>query len=142
MINKFKYVLFFLSFMSLFTACKKQVAGPKGESGTNGKNGNTNQSHIKEFTLLAYEWKTNTVNYDWNATINTELVTDEVIEKGLVNVYVNVNSVWMPLPYMREDFHLRYKLSKGKIGLNYFKLHGVADQPGAMNIKVSIVSPK
>jgi hypothetical protein len=142
MIKFFKKGVYFLILVILFAACKKQVAGPKGESGINGKNGNANQSHIKEFTLLSQDWKTNTVRMDWNASIATELITDDVIQKGMVCVYLNVNGRWTSIPHAFDDFRLQYKLSKGVIGLNYLETHGVAAQPGAMNIKVSIVSPK
>ncbi len=142
MIKFYKKSVYFLILAILLIACKKQVAGPKGESGINGKNGNANQSYIKEFTLLPQEWKTNTVRMDWNANIVTDLVTDEVIQKGMVCVYLNVNGRWTSIPHAFDDFRLQYKLAKGVIGLNYLETHGAADQPGAMNFKVTIVSPK
>lgn len=138
----FKYFVICLSVLLIFSACKKQVAGPKGESGLPGQNGNANQTVISSFLILSQAWQTNTIKKDWNTDYFTDLITDEVLLKSEINVYAQINGNWYALPYTIQDFHLQYSLVKGTLHLNYFKSHQVANQPASMNFRLVIVSPK
>lgn len=138
----FKYILLLILLSTFLVACKKYVAGPKGETGQAGKNGNANQTSISTLAILSQQWVTNNVKKDWNTDIFSDLITTDVILKSQVDVYVSINSEWHELPYSNGDRHLQYVLVLGKIHLNYFKTHGVDNQPDAMNFRVLIISIK
>lgn len=140
-IQSIKFIWIIL-LLGMIVACKKQVAGPKGETGMAGQNGNANQNNIDSFLLLSQDWVTNSVKKDWNANVFNSLITENIVQSGNVDIYVNVNSEWFRLPYTKDDFHLQYKLSNGLIILNYFKSHGVADPPDPMRFRMVIVSSK
>ncbi len=140
--NIFKFIFCLATLLVFLTGCKKQVAGPKGESGLNGKNGNANQTSMSSFIILSQAWQTNNVRKDWNTDYYTDLINDEVIQKSSISVYVQINGAWFPLPYTKEDYHIQYNLISGSLHLNYFKSHQVANQPASMNFRLVIVSPK
>ena len=123
-------------------ACKKQVAGPKGETGNSGMNGNANHNTVNSFLVLTQAWLTNNVKKDWNTDYPCDLLTIAAIEQSAITVYVQIDGAWFPLPYGKDDFHLQYSLVPGTLHLNYFKSHQVANQPASMNFRLVIVSLK
>ena len=137
-----KHICLILCVLLLAVTCKKQVPGPKGAPGKPGLNGNANQTTVSNFLILSQSWLTNNVKKDWNTDYPNDLLTNSVIENAAVNVYVQINGAWFPLPYTTQDFHLQYNLQPGVLHLNYFKSHQVANQPVSMNFRLVIVSQK
>lgn len=142
MIKIVKYT-FGCLFITLFlVGCKKQVPGDKGAKGSDGYNGNANQTVDASFLILSQAWLTNNVKKDWNTDYFTTAISEAVIQNAAISLYVQVDGAWFPLPYTKEDFHLQYNLQPGSLHLNFFKSHQVANQPASMNFRLVIVSPK
>ena len=79
---------------ALFTNCKKGDTGPQGEPGTNGKNGNAN---VKSTTQSNVVWVYS--DPDYVTTINMPEITQDILSKGAVLVYINTgNEVYTQLP--------------------------------------------
>jgi hypothetical protein len=81
-------------------ACSKNVAGPKGDPGTPGKNGNTDQATTAVVELSSDAWSvlpTNTAD-QWQATIFVEAISKEVLSNGEVQVYILKDNFWWALP--------------------------------------------
>lgn len=127
--NKPSYLVLLISSL-LFMACKKE--GPAGADG----NANVKSGTV---SLTNADWKwasswalttsagSNTIYSTRYADINTELVTQDIVDKGSVQVFFKPdNDEWAPLPFSFIDvtrnysFNFMYDHKPGKIRLHYF----------------------
>lgn len=129
-----------LPLLFLFNTCTKSVAGPKGEPGTAGKNGNLKQTYIGPFTQPASSW-----SFDgsrWNSIIYVSEISSDVISKGEVRVYMLVGSEWWSLPYAVGNLFTQMSIEKGLVHLLRSKIHdGPPAQPVATNFRIVVFSP-
>jgi hypothetical protein len=82
---------------ALFSSCKKEAGpeGPQGPAGTNGKNGNANvKSQIS--TNLVWTYNASTLAYE--TLITNPNITQDIVDKGAVLVYLQVNNNYVQLP--------------------------------------------
>lgn len=118
-------------------SCKKYVAGPKGEPGTPGKSGNTVQTS-RGFTPLTWTFN----GAWWNASINVPEITENVLAKGDVEVYMLVNNQWWSLPYAVGDVFMQMSIEKSWVRLKYSKIHdGPPAQPSGISFRVVVLAP-
>ena len=121
-------------------SCTKQVAGPKGDSGTAGLAGNLKQSSITSFKVLASSWSLNDKVWEFTAVLSN--ISADVIEKGEVKIYREVNSQWWPLPYGNGYIFTQYSLSPGTVRFNTTHIHGgVPEKPSDANYRIVIFLP-
>ncbi len=124
--------------MFAFSSCTKHVAGPKGEPGTDGKKGNLKKTE-RTFTVSASSW----VNTGWyNAKVYFPEITNDVLKKGDVEVYMKIGTQWWSLPYGVEDVFMHHSIEFEYINFEYSKIHGVPPTaPGDRTFRVITYSP-
>lgn len=123
-------------------ACKKE--GPAGPAGAPGEDGNANvRSGTVSLTNADWKWNsfwtfttstgTQTLYATRYADINTELLTQEIADKGAVQVFFKPDKdEWVPLPYHFLDvtrnyfFNIVYSYKAGRIQLHYFWTSNIA----------------
>jgi len=141
---KLFFVIPVFIFMLTGSSCTKNVAGPQGDPGTPGKPGNLKQSHINPIKITSSYWSmkaTTTYNY-WEAVIVVSEITQDVIEKGEVKLYMENNSQWSALPFSDHYIFTQYSIEKGLIRLNCSHIHGgTPTKPLDTNYRIVIFSP-
>lgn len=114
----------FLSFailaMILFSCTKPGPIGPTGPAGTNGKDGvagtngaagangtngtngiNGNANVIGSNTVVSSNWTSlsdDGINFDYSITVTWASITQAIVDKGVVMVYLQNGSSWIALP--------------------------------------------
>jgi hypothetical protein len=121
-----KFFLLFVIFMStLMITCKKEeIQGPKGEPGTPGGGGNASINNSSIFTIATTQWKAKSDSSGWVVSINSELITQAVAEKGAVKVYELLNDSWWELPFTQGDLFTQFGFVAGKVDLEFVDIHG------------------
>ncbi len=127
------FLLFALS------SCKKDVAGPKGDPGTNGGTGNLKKSE-RTFTVQASSW-VNTLGF-YSTNVYFPEITNDVITKGEVKVYMQIGTQWWSLPYAVGDIMMHQSIELDYLHLNYSRIHGVPpSSPGQVTFRVVVFAP-
>jgi hypothetical protein len=125
----------FLSFailaMIFLSSCTKPEAGPvgpQGPAGTNGTNGtngiNGNANVIGSNTIVINNWtavSNNGTYFTFNSTITWTTITQAIVDRGTVVVYMQDGSSWLALPYTEAgqtgSLTLGYRISVGVVTL-------------------------
>jgi hypothetical protein len=128
-----------IPFVLVSLSCTKQVAGPKGDPGTPAKNGNAKQTTSVIFNQASSAWLAN--GDDWESYIFLSEITDNVLTKGEVRVYIESNATWWPLPYGVLDTFIQMTIEKGRVKLNCSRIHGGPAKPASSNYRVVIMEP-
>ena len=124
----------------LFTDCTKQVAGPKGDPGKPGTLGNLRQSVISSLKVASQSWTLN--NAKWEVLIFDETITNTVINKGEVILYMQKDSTWWALPHGEKFIFTQYSIEQGIVRLQCTHVHGgVPDRPLDANYRVIVLAP-
>ncbi|MDX1912408.1 MAG: collagen-like protein [Saprospiraceae bacterium] len=99
-----KKVLSMLLMISLatFMSCKGEQGdtGPAGPAGQNGQNGQDGNANIKTFTttVSSSNWVEILDDYS-EAQVNVPIITSDIVNSGLVMVYMQSGSSWTAWPY-------------------------------------------
>jgi len=135
-----KTLLFAIPFLLLsLVACKKDVAGPKGDPGKDGGKGNLKKSE-RTFTVQSASWVNNSGFYSSNVYFPE--ITNDVISKGEVEVYMKVGTQWWSLPYLVGDIVMHQSIEFETLHLEYSRIHGVPpSSPGAVTFRVVVYAP-
>lgn len=132
----------------MITSCKKE-----GSMGPPGADGNANvRSGTVSLTNADWKWASSwalttstgssTIYSTRYADINTELLTQEIADKGSAQVFFKPsNDGWVPLPFIFLDvtrnyfFNFMYEYKQGKIRLHYFWTSNIvgAGNPTGLN---------
>jgi hypothetical protein len=120
-------------------SCKKEVIGPKGDKGVAGGQGNLIQTH-RVFTLSSNAWTSNLGV--WWAKVYAPEITNEVINKGEVRVYMKVNNAWWSCPYAVGNLFMEQEIEQGYLNLKYSHIHGdPPPAPIATEFKLVVYKP-
>jgi hypothetical protein len=120
--TKFLYVATVLAlFISLY-ACKG-LAGDVGPTGATGATGATGPAGASGSSGAIYsDWITPTFSSTtFSATITAPKLTQEILDRGAIHVYIKGTSLIFPLPYTdidslgRVPFHLDFAAGVGRI---------------------------
>lgn len=126
-------------FTLLLFSCKKEVVGPKGDKGTAGGTGNLVQTE-RIFTLSTNAWTSNLGV--WWAKIYAPEITNEVIAKGEVRVFIKVNNSWWSCPYAVGNLFMEQETEQGYLLLKYSHIHGdPPPAPGTTEFKLLTYKP-
>jgi hypothetical protein len=131
-----RLVLGVLLCFAVFTACKKE-AGPKGDKGAPG---NANVIGLDPVTVTADQW----LNSDdvWLALLEVPEITQEVMDHGMVQVYVMYNTKWWTLPYIQGIQQTTFAILPGQVMLYRANLSNTpAGQPSDRQYRVVVVAP-
>lgn len=114
--------LFLIPFLILaLNSCTKQVAGPKGDPGTPAKKGNLKQSQ-RTITVPTASWSF--IGGVWVTSLSVPEISNDVVMKGEVKVYMKVETVWWSLPYAVENIFMKQKMEPGILHLELMQIHG------------------
>jgi hypothetical protein len=116
-----KFVELFLLCSITFGACKKSVAGPQGDPGTDGGKGNLVQTDRK-FTIQTTSWAFNGGWY--SVDVYAPDITSNITTNGEIKVYMKVNGQWWSLPHTVGDIFMEQTSEPGHLYLKYSKIHG------------------
>lgn len=122
-----------------FANCVKHVAGPKGDKGAPGGNGNARIVKSINTTVGAETW-VSPVAGTWERTLLVAEIDDAILKNGHVDVYAETGKVWAPLPFMVVDVIYEARLETGRVQLVARGLHGEAARPATMVYRVLVYS--
>ena len=121
------------------SSCKKNVAGPKGDPGADGKKGNIKQS-TRTFTVSASTWSLTLGSY--TAKVYFPEIANQVIEKGEVKVYMKIGTQWWGLPHVVGDVTMHQAIEYQYLHVKYSKIHGSPSAPpGDVTFRAVVYSP-
>jgi hypothetical protein len=123
---------------AFFTACTKYVPGPQGDPGAPGGKGTLK---ITNLTYAASSWSLD-VSDKWESTFQSTKITDNVIAKGEVDVFMQIDNKWWSLPYGEGDFFMQANVEKNFVRLKYLKIHGgPPPKPDTKNFRIVVMEP-
>lgn len=140
---KFKCIPFCILVLSVFfISCEKKTEqGPKGEPGTPGGGGNAGISASDVFTVTTTQWQTTSDSAYWKYTIASNLITKDVVDKGVLKVFVQKGSAWWELPYTEGDLFTQCGFETGFANLFFTDIHGgLPDRPENAAYRVIAIS--
>ena len=144
--NKTSSTKLFLSLVTVFfmliSACtKKEIKGPQGDPGTPGAGGNATISSSAVFLITSSLWKVDSASSSLKVSINSALLTKDVVDKGAVKVYLQMGTAWAELPYDSGDLFMQYGFQEGILSLNYINIEGgFPSAPANANYRMVILS--
>lgn len=135
-----KSFLVLIVLFTLLTACKKEeIQGPKGEPGTPGGGGNANITSGDVFTIGSANWLPNADSSAWQVVISSSLITQSVVDKGVVKVFQQKGSSWWELPYTEGDLFTQFGFQTGSVTLTFMDIHGgLPTKPATTNYRISV----
>ncbi len=136
------YHYFLITFLFLFTACKKQeIKGPQGDPGTNGSGGNSNIASSTVFSIDSTAWLINADNTIWEATSSQSIISQAVVDKGAVKVYMQLNNAWWELPYSIADQVTQFSFKLGQLNFITHDVEGAKPKrPSTKNYRVVVLT--
>lgn len=125
---------------SAFTACKKEeIQGPKGDPGTPGGGGNASITSGDVFTIGSANWLPNADSSAWQVVISSTLITQAIVDKGVVKVFQQKGSAWWELPYTEGDLFTQFGFQTGSVTLTFMDIHGgLPTKPATTNYRISV----
>ena len=141
--TKLKMTIAMLTVFLVFTNCKKEVTGPKGDKGDQGEPGKSLSIISNTFTVNSWVWD-NTSKMRTDAIFTT--ISQDVLDNGAIMVYENFGGAWVALPETfvispNVTYHVVFSCSPNAIGLEKF----MSDEsdPGSSSgiFKVVLIPP-
>ncbi len=134
--------MFALACGLLFTNCAKDgKTGPAGPQGPAGANGNAN---VVSSTITSSNWAYTAPS--WKISFTYPAITQDIIDKGAVLVYIKVGSAYNQLPltiYPSSTYSRTYEVSTYLGGVDIFCTDSDLTQPtnpGSQNFKVVVIA--
>ena len=113
-----KLLLFALSALFIFAACKKGDTGATGANGNNGTNGNANVQG-KVLTANGNDWQWDPFNSRNLIVLTDSEITEAIYDSGSVEIYQQTGAAaWLTLPYAFQPAGAPYTL-------NWYCMHSV-----------------
>lgn len=113
-------------------------AGAQGPQGEPGKDAEVVSTGV--IVVQASQWIT-ADSLEWHAVITTTMITQEIVERSAVQVFVKKNDVWHVLPYINHTTFITFAYEVGKVHLFTEDSHGSRPQPPVTeNYKITVVS--
>ncbi len=103
-----------------FTSCKKEgPVGPSGPAGTQGQAGTDGVDGSVDIVYsdwLALDLLSGIYAEVWNAKIEDERITQDILDKGVIKMYVSANTYVYEIPNaLFGDLYTRYSVGKIEI---------------------------
>lgn len=116
--NQIKATLYLLagimfSLSLTVTSCKKTEKGP---SGADGKNGNANVIGTSTVSVASSSWTPVGANA-LEVYIPVPEITQDIVTKGSVTVFINSGAEWWGLPYIKGINSTQYSFGPGYVHL-------------------------
>jgi len=136
-----KLILILLVAVSLLSSsCSDEVGG------------NANMSTV-DFIVRDTEWgifgTEGVVGYGFAIDLDFPELTSNVIQNGMVSLYVKSGDSWIPVPvyfYYQSDETLYqggffYRMKQGVFSIDYYESDGYTQNPGTQSFRLVIVQP-
>jgi hypothetical protein len=150
--NLFKKAVLLSIAMFVFGCSKDGETGPagpagangiNGTNGTNGTNGNANVFGSTTFTTSAANWTSNGGGVYWTAVFTgANEITQDIVDRGIVSVFLLSGSAWTPLPLTVFNQNTTYGVGVGTIE---FVVSGTdfnpIPNPSNVTIRYVVISP-
>lgn len=134
--KKLNYFIPFALLMMIFFGCKKDNTGPQGPAGAAGTNGN---ALLQSDTITISSWNWNGV--DAHKDISQPIITQQVLDRGLIMVYKGNTALWNAMPFISLNDKWTYTCSLGNIRVIYEHVDGTSvNYPPPMTFKIAIVT--
>ena len=134
--------MFALACGLLFTNCAKDGAtGPAGPAGPAGANGNAN---VVSSTITSSNWTYNSPS--WEITFTYPAITQDIIDKGAVLVYLKNGTAYTQLPltfYQSSSYSTSLEVSNFLGGVKIFWTDSDLTQPinpGSWTFKIVVIA--
>jgi len=119
--------------------------------------GNADMSTV-DFTVQDNDWgivgTEGEVGYGYVVDLDFPELTDNVIQNGMVSLYMKVEDAWIPVPvYFYSQFYddqnnqylyeggFFYRMRKGVFSIDYYENDGFTQNPGTQIFRLVIVQP-
>ena len=114
--------------------------------------GNADMSTV-DFTVQGNQWlivgNEGEVGYGYVVDLDFPELTDNVIQNGMVNLYMKSGDAWIPVPvyfyYQSDDVLYQggffYRMKRGVFSIDYYESDGYTQNPGTQNFRLVIVQP-
>jgi hypothetical protein len=136
--GRIKTIIAILVFSLAFTGCQKK--GDIGPAGKDGKDGNANMSHSSPFIITNFTYNSTTKQYA--ASLTQASITQQVVDGGIVALYLQDASSWLALPINTGHDVLMYEFQLGGITVYYYNSDGsVPSNPNGLFTIRSVVIP-
>ena len=137
-----KFIFITVFALALFTiSCTKDIGG------------NADMSTV-DFNVQAADWKeTGTwqvAGYGYYVDLDFPEITNNVIQYGMVSLYMKSGDSWIPVPvyfYSQLDQYqfqggFFYRMKQGVFSIDYYENDGATSNPGTQIFRLVIVQPK
>lgn len=114
--------------------------------------GNADMSTV-DFSVQSNEWKVfgteGQVGYGYAVDLSFPEITDNVIQNGMVTLYMKSGDAWIPVPvyfyYQSGDVLFQggffYRMKRGVFSIDYYESDGYTANPGTQIFRLVIVQP-
>lgn len=136
----FKTGLFLVVALLAMSCSKDGEAGPAGPAGANGINGNANV--IGTNTVTVSSWTSSNNGALWSASLSASGITQNIVDRGIVSVFMQVPGGWSAMPYAFANFSWSYDFGLGVVVI--YKTNNnaaVISNPGSQTFRIVIISP-
>jgi hypothetical protein len=117
---------------------KEGPPGPAGTNGTNGTNGNANVIGTNTVTLNSGDWSA--TGAGWYVTLTASGITQDVVDKGIVQVFIQYGTEWWSLPDLSGINSTQFGFGLGYVQLlNYNSDYSQATNPGTKTFRIVII---
>lgn len=125
---------------TFLSACKKEeVVGPTGPAGADG---NANVKSVT-FSSVAADW-TGDGAAGYSITINSSIITADIVASGAVLCYMDISGTTYALPYsyLYNGYtrHMLYTYETGSVTVNRRDDDGATTNPGSSMAKIKVVA--
>ncbi|WP_341900641.1 hypothetical protein [Fluviicola taffensis] len=110
-----------MAFGLTFSSCKKAETGPAGKNGTDG-NANVQSTGEVDLNVLTWTYQGTAASDSYVSVFPTALITQEVVDKGLVMAYIKTGIGWAPLPFsgiMSGTDDITFEILNGSVKFYY-----------------------
>jgi hypothetical protein len=122
----------------LMTSCTKDVEAPKGAKGIAGHNA-TNT--VVFFSVPSASWSVGANSLTWEATVSEPQITQDMVDHGIIKVYMQRSTSWWELPYTENrEAHTQFGVQAGKLHFIRSESHGAAEKPDDHSFKLVMTS--
>lgn len=156
-IAKYTTVGLLLMGMVTFNSCTKEVVGPKGEQGVQGNqgekgekgdkgekgnDGNANVVGTNSIAINSSNWTYNSTAKTYTVGIAVNGITQDVVNKGLVQVFRVYSDGNVPLPEIMQGHATSFLYTTGSVKLSWNKVDGTTPVAPINGVyRIVIISP-
>lgn len=124
--TRFIFGVISLLLVSLYGCKKTEIKGPQGDPGVNVNGGNSNITSSKLFVIDSLDWQYKPSTYQWEVVSTQTLINQNILDKGVVKLYMQVDNYWAELPYATGDQIIQFAYKLNQIRFELGESHGGA----------------